>query len=93
MLAEIVSTLVSTPDTCGGKLRIEGTRITLNQIVTLYKQGETAEEIAGQYPQLTLSQVYSALAYYHSNKTEVELDLDKEKNEAEKLAHEFARGL
>lgn len=90
MLAEIVSTLVSTPDTCGGKLRIEGTRITLNQIVVLYKQGESAEEIADHYPQLNLAQVYSALTYYHTNQLEVELDLKKEKNETEALAREFA---
>ena len=89
MLAEIVSTLVSTPDICGGKLRIEGTRITLHQIVTLYKQGESAEEIADHYPQLNLAQVYSALTYYHSNQLAVELELRTEKAEAEKLAKEF----
>ncbi len=72
-----------------GKLRIEGTRITLNQIVALYKQGESAEEIADHYPQLNLVQVYSALTYYHSNQLEVELGLSAEKAETEKLAKEF----
>jgi len=49
--------LVRSPSVCGGKLRIEGTRITLLQIATLYRQGMTAEEIAEQCPHLTLAQV------------------------------------
>lgn len=90
MMAEMVSSLVSTPDVCGGRLRIEGTRVTLNQIVTLYKQGNNAEDIADQYPHVSLAQVYSALAYYHAHRNEVEADLAAEKAEAEKLEKEFA---
>ena len=37
--------LVSTPNICGGKLRIDGTRITIHRIATLYKQGQTADDI------------------------------------------------
>ena len=90
MIAEIVTSLVSTPNVCGGRLRIEGTRITLNQIATLYKQGMQAEDIADQYPHITLAQVYSALAYYHANQASIEADLVAEKAEAEKLEKEFA---
>lgn len=90
MIAEMVTSLVSTPDVCGGRLRIEGTRITLNQLVTLYKQGLSAEDIADQYPHISLAQVYSALAYYHTNRTVVEADLVAEKTEAERLEKEFA---
>lgn len=90
MIAEMVSSLVSTPDVCGGRLRIEGTRVTLNQIVTLYKQGFSAEDIADQYPHISLAQVYSALAYFHANRTAVETDLAEEKAEAERLEKEFA---
>ena len=48
----IDSMLTSSPDVCGGVLRVEGTRVTLHQIVVLYKRGESAEEIASHYPQL-----------------------------------------
>jgi uncharacterized protein (DUF433 family) len=58
--------LVRTPDVGGGRLRIEGTRVTVLQIVTLYKQGESPEEIAENFPHVTLGQVYAALAYYHA---------------------------
>ena len=42
--------LVRTPDVCGGRLRLEGTRMTVNQIITLFKQGSSVEEILEQYP-------------------------------------------
>jgi uncharacterized protein (DUF433 family) len=83
--------LTSSPDVCGGRLRIDGTRITVNQIVTLYKRGYSAEEIADQYPHVTLAQVYTALAYYHNNRAEVEADLVAEATEAARLEQEYAQ--
>lgn len=85
MSTQIDTLLVSSPEVCGGRLRIQGTRITVNQIVVWYKQGYSAEEIADQYPHLTLAQVYAALSYYHANKEEIEADLAKEKREADQL--------
>jgi uncharacterized protein (DUF433 family) len=81
MSTAINTLLASSPDVCGGRLRIDGTRITINQIATLYKQGYNAEEIAEQYPHLTMAQVYAALAYYHANQAEIEADLVAEGNE------------
>ena len=66
-------------------MRIDGTRITVNQVVIWYKQGYSPEEIADQYPHVELSQVYTSLAYYHANKEEVEADLADEKREANRL--------
>ena len=85
MSLQIETLLVSSPDVCGGRLRIDGTRVTANQIVVLYKQGDSAEEVANEYPQLSLAQVYTALAYYHANRQEIEADLLAEKEEAERL--------
>jgi uncharacterized protein (DUF433 family) len=81
MSTEISSLLVSTPDVCGGRLRIDGTRVTVNDIVVLYQQGHSAEEISDEYPQLKLAQVYAALAYYHANRDEIEADLESEVKE------------
>lgn len=67
--------LVKTPGTCGGRIRIDGTRITVHRVAALYKQGHTAEEIAQTYPHLSLGQVYTALAYYHANRDEIEAEL------------------
>jgi len=40
--------------------------------------GMTPEEIALEYPHLTLAQVHAALAYYHVNREEIEADLAQE---------------
>lgn len=85
MSTEIGMLLVRSPDVCGGRLRIAGTRMTVNQLVVWYKQGYTPEEIAEQYPHLTLAQVYAALAYYHANREEIEADLVAERIEADRL--------
>ena len=69
------SMLVRTPGTCGGRIRIDGTRITVHRIATLYKHGQTGEEMARTYPHLSLGQVYTALAYYHANREEIEAEL------------------
>lgn len=93
MSIEISILLVRSPDVCGGRLRINGTRITVNQVVVWYKQGSTPEEIADQYPHLTLAQVYTALAYYHANREEIEADLEAEKVEADRLEQEYQQML
>jgi uncharacterized protein (DUF433 family) len=82
MSTEIATLLTSSPDICGGRLRIDGTRITVNQIAAMYKKGHGPEEIADMYPNLDFAQVYAALAYYHANKELVESELAVEIEEA-----------
>ncbi len=85
MTVALDTLLVRTPEVCGGRLRIDGTRITVLQVATLFLQGRGAEEIADQYPHLTLAQVFAALAYFHANRAEVEAELAAEATEAERL--------
>ena len=75
MSIAIEAILTATPDTCGGRVRIDGTRITVHRIALLYKQGQSPEEIARTYSHLSLGQVYAALAYYHANRAEIESEL------------------
>jgi uncharacterized protein (DUF433 family) len=93
MSTEISTLLVRSPEVCGGRLRLNGTRMTVNQLVVWYKQGYTPEEIADQYPHLTLAQVYTALAYYHANCEEIEAELAAEKIEADRLEQEYQQTL
>lgn len=88
--ASLDAMLVRTAGVCGGRLRIEGTRITVLQIAVLYKRGEGPEEIAGNFPQATLGQVYAALAYYHANRAEVERELADESAEHDRLEQQHA---
>ena len=87
---QLDSMLVQSPDVCGGRLRIDGTRISVLQIAALYKRGESAEEIAQSFPQLGLSQVCTALAYYHANRDSVDRELETESNDFDELKSQFA---
>ncbi len=93
MSTEISTLLVSSPEVCGGRLRIEGTETSVNQIVVLYKEGYSAERIANEYPHLTLAQVYAALAHYHANPEEVEADLEAERKEIKRQTKAVAGSL
>ena len=85
MSAVIDAMLVRSNDVCGGRLRISDTRVTVNQIATLYKQGEPPEEIAAHFPHVSLAQIFAALTYYHANRDEVERDIERERLEAERI--------
>ena len=80
--------LAKSQDVCGGRIRIDGTRITVERIATLYKQGQSPEDIAQTYPQLSLSQVYAALAYYHANREEIEEALTAADAQYDELARQ-----
>ncbi len=89
-VASLDAMLVRTPGVCGGRLRIDGTRVTVLQIVALYKRGESPEEIAENFPQVALGQVYAALAAYHVNRADVERELAAELEEHDRLKQQQA---
>ena len=62
----------------GGRPKIAGTGLTVRRIVGWYKMGMSPEEIALEYPHLTLAQVHAALTYYHANQEEIEADIAQE---------------
>jgi uncharacterized protein (DUF433 family) len=66
------SHIVITPGVCGGKPRIAGQRITVQNIAIWHERlGWSADEIAHQY-NLTLAEVYGALAYYFDHRAEID---------------------
>jgi uncharacterized protein (DUF433 family) len=80
------TTLVRTPEVCGGKLRIDGTRLTVNQIVTLYNEGLSPEQIAAQYAGRSLNQIFAAIAWYLDHKVEFDRELADEAESDKKHA-------
>ena len=61
-----------TKDVAGGKPRIAGHRITVQNIVIWHEMlGRSADEIAAEYD-LTLADVYAALSYYYDNRLEID---------------------
>lgn len=76
------------PQFRGGRPCIAGTGVSVRRIVGWYQMGESAEEIANQYPHLSLAQVYAALAYYHANYEQLEKEFRAEEQEEERLLAE-----
>src|SRR2546427_11290033 len=65
--------IVKIDGVCGGESIIENTRIAVWHIVDYYyKTGMSVEEILTDWDYLTPAQVFSALAYYHDNKEEID---------------------
>jgi uncharacterized protein (DUF433 family) len=50
-----------------GAYRIADTRVSLDSLVYLFREGMSAESMAESYPALTLEQVHGALAFYLAN--------------------------
>jgi uncharacterized protein (DUF433 family) len=77
MAAEIdIGTLITrSPGIRGNRPRIAGTGLTVRCIAVLSNQGYGPEQIANEYPHISLAQVYAALAYYHANRSEIDTDL------------------
>ena len=72
MAANSIEHIEITPGICGGKPRIAGHRITVQNIVVWHEQmGMSPDEIAATYPSITLADVYAALAYYHDHREEI----------------------
>jgi len=67
--------IAKTPGVCGGKACIAGTRIRVNNVVFLHKDGANDEKIREAYPDLTPAQIHAALAYYYDNREEIDAEL------------------
>lgn len=75
-----------TPDTCGGKPRIAGHRIRVQDVALWHDfQGYTPEEIVGRFPQLTLAEVHAALAYYFDHCETIRAEIEADRKFAEEL--------
>jgi uncharacterized protein (DUF433 family) len=71
--------IVHTPGVCGGRARIDGTRIKVKHVYRwVEEQGMTPTQVVEQYPHLTRAQVYAALAYYWSHPDEIAAEIDDE---------------
>lgn len=61
------------------------TRVTLDIVVTVFKQGTTAEEIVHRYPALKLADVYATIAFYLNHQQMVEAYLAEHQTQAESI--------
>ena len=73
-----------------GVYRAGDTRVYLDSLVYLFREGISAESMVECYPVLTLEQVHGALACYLENQKEIDVHLAEGVRTAE-LQHEQSR--
>jgi uncharacterized protein (DUF433 family) len=74
-----------TPGIAGGKPRIAGHRITVQNIAIWHERmGKSADEIAAEYD-LTLADIHAALAYYFDHRDEIDRSIAEGEAFAESL--------
>ncbi len=85
---DIATLIVKSPEICGNRPRIAGTRVSVQQVAMLHHEGLSPTEILNDYEFLNLAQIYAALAYYYANQSEIEAYLAEEIAEYDRLIAE-----
>jgi len=83
--AYVATHITKQPGVCGGKASIEDTRVRVNNVAFLHKQGHSLDQIREQYPQLTPGQILAAIGYYYDHTDEIEAELTRDERFEERL--------
>ena len=71
-----------------GVIRVAGTRVTLDTVISVFNAGATPEEIAQRYPTLQLADVYAVIGYYLHHRSEVDTYLHERERQADAIQKE-----
>ena len=85
--------IVKEPGYCGGKAAIENSRVRVMNVVYLWKQGKTPEQVRAEYPDLNFAQIHAALAYYYDHPEEIDASLLAEEGWEERYERRKAEAL
>ena len=78
-------------DLSGGRPRIAGTRVRVQDVVVCYEfQGMTPDEIVAGYPHVTLADVHAALAYYHDRRDVIRRHIQEDEEVAARFRAQAA---
>jgi uncharacterized protein (DUF433 family) len=74
-----------------GVPRIAGTTTKVIEVaIDKLAHGSSPEEMHFQYPHLSLAQIHAALSYYYDHQPELDADIQRRWQEADRLASEAA---
>ena len=73
-----------------GVIRVGGTRVTLDTVISAFLGGSSPVEIAHQYAVLNLADVYAVITFYLRRQAEVDAYLEQGQRETQAAAQEFA---
>jgi uncharacterized protein (DUF433 family) len=74
-----------------GRMCVKGTATTVHRIARWWRLGMTADEIADDFPHLSLAGVHAALAYYFANRQQIDAEIDAEIEEERRLVKEHSK--
>ena len=66
-------------------IRIKGTRVGIETILSEYLDGRIPEEVALHYPSVSLEQVYATITYYLHHHAEMDAYLEKWRSHGEHM--------
>jgi len=70
--------VIEEKDICGGAPTLKGTRIRVSDIVVEYEhKGMSPEELATEFPSISIADVFSALKYYYENPKKIRDEIEK----------------
>jgi uncharacterized protein (DUF433 family) len=72
--------------TAEGGWRVADSRVSLDSVVYAFRDGRSAEEIAVEFPALTVQQVCAAIAFYLRNQREIDAHLSQQEAKWVELA-------
>jgi uncharacterized protein (DUF433 family) len=73
-----------------GTVRVGGTRVTLETVLEIFKQGASPQEIVTALPDLELADVYATITYYLRHRVDVDAYLQEQDAKAEAIGHKIA---
>ena len=73
-----------------GTIRVGRSRVTLDTVIEAHQRGVSPEEIARQFPAVTLAEVYGTIAYYLQHQPELDNYLQAREEAAAPVIAELA---
>jgi uncharacterized protein (DUF433 family) len=91
--APLAEYIVTTADVCGGKARIAGTRVRVQDVYVWHElRGQSVDQIVASFPQLNHAQVHAALSYFFSRPDEIRQQVAEDERRVEKLKQQTGPG-
>jgi uncharacterized protein (DUF433 family) len=78
--------IVCTPGTCGGRPRIAGPRIRVQDVYFWHViAGKSADEIVSSFPELPMADIYAALSHFWTHRDEILADIQRQRLHYEEM--------
>ena len=68
-----------------GVIRVSGTRVTLDTIITAFQDGATPEQMAQQYPSVPLADLYQIIAFCLRHPADLDVYLKRRQRQAHQI--------